>query len=253
MYTIIIVITKVMKSVLIVLSVSLVVIIIIIGIFLWEKFKKKRVGVDCHKKSSWKWNKTCLFIEERFKDNTLKSPLNIKPVLTSFKYARGGGNSIFLPCWYRIRYVNVLTGGYSDFSDWTESPIMSGSCCLPCPDGVGICSSDVETGYESCGANQPSIGISSKESSYDPETSVGGKQIFINLHRYVAKSPHDFNKPDNDVTDQIVGTLQPGSYIDGVRYYEWTDVLFNPCSQGCSIPNWCKVNNKCDSNCPESL
>ena len=53
---------------------------------------------------------------KKFYDGSLKSPAHLRPALTDFRHSGGSGPSVFLPCWYRFRYVDVKTGGYSDFS-----------------------------------------------------------------------------------------------------------------------------------------
>lgn len=224
-------------------------ILIITGIILLSIFaywvvtmNKPSPGVDCTEKSDWVWDSSCLYFQEKFRDSTLQSPQNLNLVLTGFKFASGGGPSIYLPMWYRFRYVNVLTGGYSDFSDWTQTPVISGSCCLPCIDGVGQCSSQVQSGYASCQANQPTIGIETDKAQYSPSTPIsGGGFIYMNLHRYTGTDPTDNTPPPKNVTDEIVGFLKPGGYVNGKQYYDWTDVLFNPCQEKkCQTPTWCQ-------------
>lgn len=218
---------------------------ITLTVFAWwvYKLKKPHTGVNCHTHSTWLWNKDCLSFQEKFKDSNLKSPKDISLVLTGFTQAEGGGPPLQLPMWYRFRYVNVKTGGYSEFSEWTKSPVIAGSCCLPCPGGVGIdCPSTVGEGSESCNYNQPTIGLSSKESQYSPlSPQPDGGFIYMNLHRYVGEKYSDNTPPPADAKDEIVGFLFPGTSIGGVQYYEWTDVLFNPCKdKDCKEPAWCR-------------
>lgn len=233
---------SVLKVMLIILLVG---VIIGVGVFAYwvEKMRKPGGKVDCQTHSNWLWDKSCLFFQEKFYDSSLKSPENIEPVLTSFRFAQGAGSPFFLPCWYRIRYINVKTGGYSKFSKWTRLPVISGACKLPCPnDG---CGSNTKTGYESCDANQPTIGISKNQSQYNPYTQQkDGSYIYINLHRYTGKSFTDSDPPPDDAEDEIIGYLTLGT-VDGVSYYDWTDALFNPCKEGCNIPTWCQNENKC--------
>ena len=215
-----------------------------LAVFAWwvYKLKKPHAGVNCHTHSDWLWSQDCLSFQEKFLDKSLKSPKSLNLVLTDFTSAEGGGPPIQLPMWYRFRYVNVKTGGYSEYSAWTKSPVIAGSCCLPCPGGPGQgCPSLVPQGSVTCNFNQPTIGISSKISQYSPTNPLSdGGFIYINLHRYVGESYSDNNPPPDDAKDEIVGFLAPGNIIDGTRYYEWTDVLFNPCKdKECREPLWC--------------
>ena len=205
---------------------------------------KPRTGRDCLKTTDWLWNKNCLYFQEKFPDPSLKSPKDIKPYLVDFQFGEGGGPPIYLPMWYRIRYVNVNTGGYSDFSEWTTTPVIAGSCCLPCIEGPGQCKTQ---GYETCVFNQPTIGISFKDSEYSPmDPTKKGDYVYINLHRYVGTSANDNTPPPKNAKDEIVGYLKPGESYGGEQYYTWTDIMFNPCEkQGCSFPSWCQKEAKC--------
>ena len=217
------------------------IIVLLIIFTLWvNKLQQPTPGIDCRANSNWVWDSSCMFFQEKFQDTTLESPSKLHPVLTGFTYAKGGGNSIFLPMWYRFRYVNVLTGGYSDFSEWTQSPVISGSCCLPCPDGPGVCPSTITPGFGSCSYNQPTVGISTADAQYNPmESQPDGSFIYMNLHRYVSSSATDNDPPPEDATDQIVGFLNPGNTVENIQYYDWADVIYNPCVSECIQPTWC--------------
>lgn len=203
-------------------------------------------GRNCKKSSDWLWDDSCLYITETGPDNSLESPAELFPVLTGFQNSSGAGPSIFLPCWYRFRYVNVKTGGYSDFSAWTQSPVMSGNCCLPCPNGPGYCS-NISQGYSSCSFNQPTIGVAQSVVQYNPsEQQPDGSFIYMNLHRYVGSSSSDMTPPADDVNDEIVGYLLPTVYVGNTQYYSWIDVMYNPCEKGCSMPSLCQSQGTCD-------
>jgi len=224
--------------------------IFLLSIFSWWVWDmhEPSPGVNCEKNSDWVWNSSCLYFQEITPDPSLADPSELSLALTDFKYASGAGGSIFLPMWYRFRYVNVLTGGYSNFSSWTQTPVLSGSCCLPCIGGQGQCS--FSTGYDSCTFNQPSIGISSKDAQYNPnQMQPDGSFIYMNLHRYVGNSASDTDPPPDDAEDEIVGYLYPQTSIDGVTYYYWTDILFNPCNNYCSTPSWCQKQSSCSGSC----
>lgn len=199
--------------------------------------QKPSPGKNC-KSSGWKWDDSCLYFEELQPDPTLLTPAGIKPYLIGFDYSASAGNPLVLPMWYRFRYVNVNTGGYSDFSEWTQSPVISGSCCLPCPEGAGKCS--FSEGGGTCSFNRPTIGVKKEEAQYDPYTpTLTGDYIYINIHRYVGSDFSDISPPDENVQDEIVGYLIPGKVYNGETYYYLIDVLFNPITSSFTVPNWC--------------
>jgi len=229
-------------------------IILLVFFGLWvRKLQKPTPGRNCKENSDWVWDDSCLYLQEKFYDSSLQSPKDLFPSLTGFTYSKGAGASIFLPCWYRFRYVNVKTGGYSDFSAWSKSPVISGSCCLPCPGGVGQCPSTIKQGYNSCSFNQPTIGIDQTTVQYTPtQMQPDGGFIYMNLHRYVGTDPADNTPPPADATDEIVGYLLPTSYVGNTAYYSWIDVMYNPCNKGCNMPTWCQSNTPCSGSCSSS-
>jgi hypothetical protein len=232
--------------------VAIAIIIVLLSIFAFKVYymKAPTPGRDCRATSDWLWSDNCLYIQELQPDYTLSSPTNLRPYLIDFTYSPSSGNSFFLPVWYRFRYVNVLTGGYSDFSNWTQTPVISGGCCLPCVGGPGNCG-DMKTGYSSCSFNRPTIGISSKDSQYNPTQyqESTGTYIYLNLHRYVGTSYNQSSMPPDNAVDEIIGTLQPGQYINGVQYYSAYDVYNNPCKEGCITPSWCTTPGSCTGTC----
>lgn len=206
-------------------------IIIISSFMIWLYRLAKPTPGGC-KGSNWKWDDKCNYIQELQYDGSLQSPNNIKPYLIKFSYVSGSGNSIFSGVWYRIRYVNVVTGGYSDFSDWTEHPVMSGSCVLPCDPKIG-CS--YPSGPDSCTFNTPVIGINTKDSSYSPQKPLkDGSFVYINLHRAISDT-----KPTENAETQIIGTLISPVSQGGEKYWTLIDVLNNPCKEGCNTPSIC--------------
>lgn len=208
------------------------------------KLKKPKPGIPCKvNQPTWNWDSSCNYIEETSFDESLKSPSNLRPYLVGFQFSQGAGNSIFLPCWYRFRYVNVKTGGYSEFSDWCSYPVLSGGCKLPCPGGN--CGNYIKQGYYSCGYNQPILGISTSSSQYNPLAPQTEEVIYINLHRYVSPNPENITPPDPDVQDEIVGLLLPTQNFNGQKYYTCVDVLNNPCKSGCQTPKQCYQQNYC--------
>jgi len=230
--------------------------ILLLLYFIWwvKKLSKPTPGRSCHN-TGWVWNDSCLYFDEKQYDPTLSSPSDLQPYLIGFSSSPSVGNPLYLPMWYRFRYVNVVTGGYSDFSKWTSSPVISGSCCLPCPGGAGKCS--FTQGPTTCSYNYPVIGISESDSSYKPYTpQPDGSFIYINVHRYVGKSYTDNTPPSDNVEDEIVGYMTPGKQYGGVNYYSLNDVLYNPCSEGnaysvgtCPKPTWCSgPGGECSAN-----
>lgn len=215
--------------------------IVLLIVFGWWTYHlpQPKPGRDCHKTSDWKWSENCMYIQELTPDSTLESPSELSVYLVDFSYSPSLGKPFFLPVWYRFRYVNVMTGGYSDYSQWTTTPVISGSCTLPCAGGT--CPSK---GYSTCTYNRPVIGISTLDSQYNPTKYQSGTYVYLNLHRYVGTSSSQTSPPDN-AKDEIIGTLQPGQYVGGVQYFTFSDVFDNPCSEGCPTPSWCAAPSTC--------
>jgi len=154
--------------------ISILIILLCFAAFEVYILQKPKPGRGCTG-TGFVWAKNCLYLEERFKDPTLSSPNGIIPYLVNFEHATGAGNSIFKNCWYRLRYVNTKTGGYSDFSEWTQTAVRSGSTTLPVAPGITI-----PQGKDSCSFNQPTIGIPLSASAYSPlEPFNGDLSMFI--------------------------------------------------------------------------
>jgi hypothetical protein len=218
---------------------------LLIGVGVWVYLlKKPTTGINCHTHTHWMWADNCLSFQEKFHDSSLKSPSSLQPYLVDFSYAEGAGEAIYLPLWYRFRYVNVNTGGYSDFSSWTTTPVIAGSCSLPCYSSSSEC---LKRGFETCTYNQPTVGVAKKDIQYTPETPLpNGDFVYINLHRYVGSSASDSTPPSDDVHDEIVGYLGVDQNINGETFYTWVDVLNNPCkTRSCQIPSWCRSSSEC--------
>jgi len=163
-------------------------------------------------------------------DPTITSPKGKSLVLLSFETQGASIQPIYNPVWYRFRYVNMLTGGYSDFSDWTASPVMSGSCCLPCPGGVGKCDSSIGNGYSTCKANMPTLGIDMEALDYSPLLPVdaNGTAFVPSVHRYT-NPPGVMTKPADDVKDEIVGVIELTKTVAGKNYYAFMDWKYPAC------------------------
>jgi hypothetical protein len=220
-------------------------IILLLLYFIWwvKTLSAPTPGKSCHN-TGWSWNNSCLYFDEKEYDPTLTSPAELQPYLIDFSNSPSAGNPLYLPMWYRFRYVNVITGGYSDFSKWSASPVISGGCCLPCKDGVGKCS--FTQGPSTCSYNSPVIGIAQSDSAYNPQSMQSdGSFIYINVHRYVGKLYTETSPPADNVEDEIVGYMIPSAAY-GSSYYILKDILYNPCNSGnqysvgtCSKPTWC--------------
>lgn len=225
--------------------------LVLLGLVLWRVAKQKasHPGTDCTKTANgWLWNPGCTSFQELTYDASISSPADIVPVLTDFSYSDGAGDPFYNPAWYRIRYVNPSTGAYSDFSSWTSTPVIAGSCSLPCiPDSTGTPQCGFKQGYTTCNFNSPEIGISADQSQYDPESidSVQQAVMQINLHRYIGTSSSTVDPAADTVKDEIVGMLTK-TFVNGVTYYTWKDVLSPPCpstTYTCTKPDWCKNPN----------
>lgn len=198
----------------------------------WVLFlSKPHIGVDC-KKSGWVWSDDCLYFQEKFFDSNLKDPSHLRPYLVKFSDVDGAGPPVCLPMWYCFRYVNVKTGGYSKFSQWTEAPVHAGADTLPCVDGVGKCNKNyVPQGGQTCGFNQPVIGVPNLQ--YSPlKQEPGDTFIYANIHRWVGQSG-DVKPPGPPETTktEIIGYFIPSKTVPGIKF-AWNDVQFNPCEDG---------------------
>jgi len=216
----------------VILTILAILVLATIGFGVWVFFlKQPHPGVNCHKTTGWVWSPDCKYIEEKFPDKSLADPGHLKLYLAKFSDVTGGGPPVCLPMWYCFRYVNVKTGGYSKFSQWTESPVRAGGDMFPCVGGKGKCDpSLVPQGKKTCAFNQPVIGI--PDLQYDPfKVLHDGSFIYTNVHRYVG-SPTETKPPGTpeETKTEIIGFLIPSS-VKGVKY-AWTDVLFNPCKEG---------------------
>lgn len=160
------------------------------------------------------WNNTCSYIEEKDHDGTLKTPQ--KPLyLTRFTASSSFGPPLGANAWYRYRYVNGKTGGYSLFSPWTKSPVIAGGLDLPCKDGN---CDGVSAGKSSCQNNIVQLGID----DLDYDIASG---IYANVHRVVLPA-NNSKQPGKDEEGQIVGFLAP----QGMKSWQFIDLSPSPCS-----------------------
>ena len=225
--------------------------LMLVGLLIWKVATNKanHPGTGCKQSNNgWLWNPGCTSFQEITYDPTISSPASISPVLTDFTYSSGAGDALYAPVWYRFRYVNPTTGAYSDFSEWTKTPVIAGSCNLPCvPDSTGAPQCSFKQGYSTCNYNAPEIGINATQSQYDPtsEDPVQKVVMQINLHRYVGTDSSEVEPPAANVKDEIIGMLTT-SFVGNDKYYTWKDVLSPPCpstTNSCNKPDWCKNPN----------
>lgn len=195
---------------------------------LW-KMKPPTHGTGC----TSQWSSDCSVLTESAYDPTLISPTGKRLLLIKFTQQQGSINPIYNPTWYRFRYVNSITGGYSGFSDWTETPVQSGSCCLPCIGGVGMCDSKIGNGFDTCKLNLPTMGILMSDLDYPPYVPVqaDGAAIMTTIHRYVGK-PDETQPPDDPPNGEVgenIGAFNTTFAIGGKKYYGFSDALNPPC------------------------
>lgn len=213
-------------------------IVCILAFIIWcayEMFKiwkmpKPTPGRNCDTKGEAWADTACTSINEVKFDPTIISPKGKALSLLKFSVQGDTMLPLYNPVWYRFRYVNALTGGYSDFSDWTPSAVMSGSCCLPCINGVGQCDSVVGTGYATCKANAPTLGIEETQLDYTPMVPVDAQGTYYvpNIHRYVAP-PGVTTLPPDDVKDEIVGVINMVTSVADKKFYSFIDVSKPAC------------------------
>ena len=176
------------------------------------------------KKSGDLWSDDCSTIVEKDFDGTLKQPS--KPLyLSGFRESKSFGKPLGANTWYRYRYVNSKTGGYSKFSPWTESPIIAGGKNLPCKDGD--CSSLSQDG-NFCKSNIVELSIDGLDYSMSDN-------IYANVHRYA--SPNGEKPTDTTENDKAVGYLLPS----GAKTWTFVDVSSSVCDE----PNIVCHTHKC--------
>lgn len=167
------------------------------------------------------YDKDCDYVLEKKFDPTIKSLKGKSLNLGDFKYSVTSGGPWCEPSWYSARYIRIFDGGYGERSDWTSTPIFSGSNNLPCVDG-GKCA-NVPSGKQSCTLNEPKL-ITNFPLDYDL---VQG-QYGINVHRYIGKNP-----PSSNEDGQIIGMMLPVN--DSRGFTSFYNDFDNPSSDA----QWC--------------
>ncbi len=206
----------------------------IIGLLLYlvyNQYKTKHPGINCKKDGNVLWDDNCKYIIEKEYDSTIPSPKTLQLSVLDFTYSSSLGMPIYKPLWYRFRYVNGENGKYSDFSDWTQEPIFSGSNNLP------YLNNTHNTDTNSCTYNYLIVGIDKNNLPFNPFTDPKYLNYYINVHRYISPDNQPLDKqPDKDVKDEIAGIMIPyqGQYY---AYYE----MENPCNKvACQRPTICQ-------------
>lgn len=163
-----------------------------------------------------KWSSDCSYIQELLSDSSLTTPT--EPLfLTRFTPSPSLGEPWGVNVWYKYKYVNSKTGGYSAASPWTKTPISAGSTNLPCQGGN--CSNVQYTGKDSCKSNLPQLSLTSL--AYPV-----GSDNYINVHRYVS-SLNSTSAPADSVDGKIVGTIIPNGTGGGT----FIDTSASPCKE----------------------
>jgi hypothetical protein len=212
-------------------------VVCLLGFIVWcifeivklQKMPEPTPGKACDPNQVWA-DSSCATIKELKFDPTIVSPAGKSMSLLAFEAQGTSIQPIYNPVWYRFRYVNVVTGGYSNFSDWTLSPVMSGSCCLPCVGGVGQCDSSIGNGYTTCKANMPTLGVEQTVLDYPPLAPVdaNGTAFVPSVHRYT-NPPGVTTKPSSDVKDEVVGVMDMMKTVSGKNYYTFMDWKYPAC------------------------
>lgn len=227
--------------VIIIVIVILVVVLIGLGIYggvqLFKKIKIPNIGWNCHSvaQSSWLWNENCTgFIES---DDTGDNPDPSIPSAVNFplgiiSFTDDGPSSPFYEnVFYRYNFVDVETGNYGEFSNWTN-PIMSGASTLPYLPGI-----NGPTGSATCKSNMLTIGINSTAAGIPPimtKPYSGDKFYGANVYRYSTGSASDASPPPAGEMGDLVGFLVPNG-----NYYSFVDIQ-GPCyGTSCEIPATC--------------
>jgi len=172
-------------------------------------------GLGCA--TTWKWDPSCIYIEELKPDSTLSRPA-AQMYLVDFKETPNAGPPVCLPMWYAYRYVRAETGEYGPMSDWTKTPVQAGGVHLPttsCP-----------ISENTCQFNNPILGVTS-----DLEYAPMKTSVWANVHRYVG-TVGQTNPPSETVMERestIVGMLLPSTSRGCGVTYAVDDVLHNPC------------------------
>lgn len=170
-----------------------------------------------------KWNSDCTSFQELLLDPSLSTPT--EPFyLDKFTSSPSLGQPWGVNVWYKYKYVNGKTGGFSKSSPWTQYPIYAGSPNLPCEnESCNI----TYSGKDSCKSNLAQLKI--KNIAYPL-----GSDIMVNVHRYVTSLTNK-DKPSDSIDGNLVGyVIQTGS--GGI----FIDTSKSPCDEiNCSNVQGC--------------
>jgi hypothetical protein len=205
--------TKTYITIILLIVVSLAIIWAIRYVYLLEKPSPGNCDYIKASDPTAKWNNDCSYIQELILDpsmTTPSTPLYLEKFTASPSLGRPWGVNV----WYKYKYVNKKTGGFSKSSPWTTTPIFSGSTKLPC-DPTKSCPS----GSDTCKANLPQLRLNNIAYPL-------GSDILVNVHRYVT-SLNDTAKPTDSVDGVIVGTIIPTGNSSGT----FIDTSKSPCEE----------------------
>ena len=221
-------------------------ILMVIGFAVWVYTLPPPYVKNCKqwRKTNPAFNEDCLYPRAiGVQDPSMKNPSEMQLFMAGFSYSASGGLPLCLPLWYRFRYVNDISGNYSEFSKWTCSAVMAGGTNLPCPPDCseGMCDERI-SGQDSCTFNRVVMGVTD-DLQYGMTPDADGSVNWAVVYRYVGNADTVSDPPPegDDVGDPL-GTLKPiasGSYTN-----TFTDIGNNPCPEvnskiGC--PQKCSI------------
>lgn len=162
----------------------------------------------------------------------------------TFCNVEGAGRPICDFTWFRFRYVDGKTGGYSKLSKWTASAVVSGSPSLPWHTNtagktgpVKPCDGDTQIKTEptaTCRSNYPILGTAGLDYKIlEPQTD--GKLIFANVHMFVTE---DETPPPDDEEGEIIGILTPTAGQWGSD--NSIDAVYIPSASPCENNHMCR-------------
>ncbi len=221
-------------------------IFMVIGFAVWVYTLPPPYVKSCNKrrKTNPAWNDNCLYPRAiGVQDPNMEDPSEKQLFMAGFSYSASGGLPLCLPLWYRFRYVNDISGNYSEFSQWTCSAVVAGGTNLPClPDcSEGSCSEKI-SGEASCTFNRVVIGVTN-DLKYGLTPNEDGSINWAVVYRYVGQADTVSDPPpEGDSVGDPLGTLKPISSSGGYTN-TFTDISNNPCPE---------VNSKlgCYQKCP---
>lgn len=209
---------------------------ILIGVLIYYGYRIKNMKMPSQGSNACQnhglWTDGCKVPQEISLDSSIVTPFGKRLRVVSFTTDPSFPSKPYNAyMWYRFRYVNTSTGGYGGYSDWTLTPIYSGSCCLDCvgSDTPGVCETNTKIGSDGCKANHLTLGILASDLDYATLTTPN---MWAVVHSYLSKTP---SPPPSNAPDNPIGFLVPGTTINGESYYQFLDTS-DPCGSGTCKP-----------------